>query len=152
MSCIRFNTPDQRQAMRDHRPIMRDADSARDAAAAHPAPEFTESKLRRLRLLASDAIPKIREAAASSYHIPADLFPVLVADSDEGVRGCLAHNETTPDTVLRMLASDASERVRGLVALNSRVPADVIRQFEHDDSETVRGLVHWRASVEGENA
>ncbi|MCU1533660.1 MAG: hypothetical protein JWR53_141, partial [Glaciihabitans sp.] len=49
MSCIRFNTPAQRQAMRDHAPTML---TAEQAAALHPAPPVTDSKISRLRLLA----------------------------------------------------------------------------------------------------
>ena len=55
MSCIRFNTPAQRQAMREHRPAML---TAEEAAALHPAPEVTESKVRRLRLLADRREPE----------------------------------------------------------------------------------------------
>ena len=65
MSCILFNTPAQRQAMRDHRPVML---TSEEAAGLHPAPPVTESKIRRLRLLAADASPKIRESAASSHN------------------------------------------------------------------------------------
>src|SRR3954465_9387292 len=108
MSCIRFNTPAQRLAMREHRPAML---SAEEAAALHPSPRVTESKLRRLRLLAADANPKIREGVASSYHTPEDVLLALAQDPDEGVRGCVAKNEATPCDTLRMLAEDRSETV-----------------------------------------
>ena len=144
MSCIRFNTPAQRQAMRAARPAML---TAEEAAALHPAPEVTESKIRRLRLLATDANPKIREAVASSYNTPADLFETLAKDPDEGVRGCVAKNEATPCDILRELASDRSETVRGWVAVNYFVPADVMEQLANDRSRTVRSLVKWKASL-----
>ncbi|MGH1527282.1 hypothetical protein ACRAWC_26820 [Leifsonia sp. L25] len=144
MSCIRFNTPAQRQAMRDHRPAML---TAEEAAALHPAPEVTESKLRRLRLLAADPNPKIREAVASSYNTPVDLFETLAKDPDEGVRGCVAKNETTPCDILRALATDRSETVRGWVAVNYSVPADVMEALASDRSRTVRSLVKWKASL-----
>ncbi|MDR6970932.1 hypothetical protein [Leifsonia shinshuensis] len=144
MSCIRFNTPAQRQAMRSQRPAML---TAEEAAALHPAPEMTESKLRRLRLLAADPNPKIREAVASSYHTPEDLFLRLARDPDEGVRGCVAKNEATPCDILRMLADDRSETVRGWVAVNYFVPADVMEKLANDRSRTVRGLVKWKASL-----
>jgi hypothetical protein len=144
MSCIRFNTPVQRQAMRDHRPVML---APEEAAAHHPAPPVTESKLTRLRLLAGDANSKIRESAASSYHLPQDLFPVLAHDVDEGVRSCIARNEYTPCDVLRSLIDDPSERVRGFVALNFSVPADAMEILAGDESSTVRGLVAWKRDL-----
>ncbi|QNE33900.1 hypothetical protein [Leifsonia shinshuensis] len=144
MSCIRFNTPAQRQAMREHRPAML---TAEEAAALHPAPEVTESKLRRLRLLAADPNPKIREAVASSYNTPLDLFETLAKDPDEGVRGCVAKNEATPCDILRSLATDKSETVRGWVAVNYYVPADVMEALAGDRSKTVRSLVKWKAQL-----
>jgi len=149
MSCIRFNTPAQRQAMRDHSPAML---TAEEAAALHPAPEFTESKLRRLRLLAADPNPKIREAVASSYNTPVDLFEALAQDPDEGVRGCVAKNEATPCDILRALAGDRSETVRGWVAVNYYVPADVMETLAKDRSRTVRSLVKWKAQLAEEEA
>ncbi|WP_434317855.1 hypothetical protein [Leifsonia sp. P73] len=149
MSCIRFNTPAQRQAMRDHSPAML---TAEEAAALHPAPEFTESKLRRLRLLAADPNPKIREAVASSYNTPVDLFEALAQDPDEGVRGCVAKNEATPCDILRALAGERSETVRGWVAVNYYVPADVMETLAKDRSRTVRSLVKWKAQLAEEEA
>jgi FMN phosphatase YigB (HAD superfamily) len=147
MSCIRFNTPAQRQAMRNHRPAML---TAEQAAALHPAPEVTESKIRRLRLLATDPNPKIREAVASSYHAPEDLIATLAQDPDEGVRACVAKNEATPCDILRRLADDRSETVRGWVAVNYFVPADVMEKLAADRSRTVRSLVKWKASLADE--
>jgi hypothetical protein len=144
MSCIRFNTPAQRQAMRDHRPVML---TSEEAASRHPAPPVTESKIRRLRLLAVDVNPKIRESAASSYNTPEDLFVLLAHDADDGVRACVARNETAPRDVLRSLADDPSERVRGFLAVNFLVPADVIQRLADDPSETVRGLVSWKGAL-----
>ncbi|HEY0258227.1 MAG TPA: hypothetical protein VGC18_00115 [Lacisediminihabitans sp.] len=144
MSCIRFNTPAQRQAMRDHRPVML---TAEQAAALHPAPPVTDTKILRLRLLAADGNPKIRESVASSYHAPLDLFESLARDPDEGVRSCVARNESAPCDVLRSLADDPSERVRGFLAINFLVPADVMDRLAEDTSETVRSLVDWKSSL-----
>lgn len=144
MSCIRFNTPAQRQAMREHRPTML---TPEQAAAQHPAPPVTESKLARLRLLAADGNPRIRESAASSYHLPDDLFAVLARDPDEGVRSVVARNERTPCDILRVLADDPSERVRGFVALNFFVPADAMDSLADDSSDTVRSLVAWKRDL-----
>ena len=149
MSCIRFNTPAQRQAMREHSPAML---TAEEAAALHPSPEVTESKIRRLRLLATDTNPKIREAVASSYNTPVDLFETLAKDPDEGVRGCVAKNEATPCDILRALADDRSETVRGWVAVNYFVPADVMEKLATDRSRTVRSLVKWKAELAEEAA
>ena len=144
MSCIRFNTPAQRQAMRDHRPVML---TPEQAAALHPTPPVTASKIARLRLLATDANPKIRESVASSPNTPDDLFVALASDVDEGVRCCVARNEHTPCDVLRGLADDESERVRGFLAVNFFVPADVMERLADDASDTVRALVTWKGAL-----
>jgi len=117
------------------------------ALALHPAPVVTESKLRRLRLLAESPNPKIRESVASSYHAPVDLFERLARDDDPGVRGCVARNEAAPCDVLRELAHDPDETVRGWVAVNFYVPSDVMLALRDDPSETVRSLVAWKTSL-----
>jgi len=144
MSCIRFNTPAQRAAMKRMAPPML---SAEEAAALHRSPEVTETKIARLLLLARHDSPKIRESVASSPHAPANLFAALAADADEGVRACVAKNEATPCDVLRDLADDASERVRGWLAVNFFVPDDVMQRLAEDHSDTVRSLVGWKASL-----
>lgn len=121
--------------------------TAEQAAALHPAPPVTASKIARLQVLALDANPKIRESVASSYHAPAELYARLASDPDVGVRGCVARNEATPCDVLRELARDESETVRGWVAVNFYVPADVMAELAEDESDTVRGLVAWKASL-----
>lgn len=144
MSCIRFNTPAQRQAMRDYRPTML---VPGEATGSHPTPPVTATKIARLRLLATSHNPKIRESVASSHNTPDDLFVVLARDSDDGVRSCIARNEHTPCDVLRSLVEDSSERVRGFLALNFFVPADVMTRLADDQSETVRGLVSWKRDL-----
>jgi hypothetical protein len=149
MSCIRFNTPAQRAQMRALAPSML---TPEEAAASHPAPPVTDSKIRRLRLLAASANPKIRESVASSYHAPVDLFETLSRDTDEGVRACVARNEAAPCDVLRELSHDPSATVRGWVAVNFYVPADVMDALADDIDPTVRGLVAWKASLATESA
>lgn len=144
MSCIRFNTPAQRAQFKAMAPAML---TAEQAAALHPAPEVTESKIRRLRLLAVDPNPKIRESVASSYHTPEDVFEALAKDADEGVRACVARNESAPCEVLRSLANDSSERVRGFLAVNYYVPEDVMSLLADDRSATVRDLVRWKSHL-----
>jgi hypothetical protein len=144
MSCIRFNTPAQRKAMRELAPSMLTAD---ESAALHTAPPVTATKINRLRLLAEHENPKIRESVASSYHAPEDLYEKLARDPDDGVRGWLARNESVPCDILRLLATDRSEAVRGWLALNFYVPADVMEQLAADESETVRGLVAWKSQL-----
>ena len=148
MSCIRFNTPAQRQQMKAMAPTMlTPAQAAEKAAALHPAPEVTEGKIARLRLLAKHLNPKIRESVASSYHTPEDLFVTLAADEDEGVRACVARNEATPRDVLCSLVFDESERVRGFLALNYYTPVETMLELSDDSSATVRGLVQWKSSL-----
>jgi len=144
MSCIRFNTPAQRAQMAAMAPTMM---TAEEAASPHPAPAVTDSKIRRLRLLAQSANPKIRESVASSYHTPVDLFERLAKDPDAGVRGCVARNEAAPCDVLRELSRDRAETVRGWVAVNFYVPEDVMQRLAEDQSETVRALVSWKSSL-----
>ncbi|HTL42409.1 MAG TPA: hypothetical protein VL294_13140 [Pseudolysinimonas sp.] len=147
MSCIRFNTPAQRAQLAAMAPRLL---TAEEAARLHPAPPVTASKIHRLRVLAADPNPKIRESAASSYHAPADVYEALAADPDEGVRACLARNENTPCDLLRELSHDESELVRGFVAVNFFVPADAMEALADDPSEVVRGLVAWKASLQRE--
>jgi len=144
MSCIRFNTPAQRRQMAAMAPSMI---TAEEAAALHPAPPVTETKIARLRLLATDPNPKIRESVASSYHAPEDLFELLAKDPDAGVRSWIARNETVSCDILRSLADDESEAVRGFLALNFYVPADVMEKLADDESATVRGLVQWKSEL-----
>jgi hypothetical protein len=118
-----------------------------EAARLHPAPPVTESKITRLRTLATSTNPKIRESVASSYHAPADLFATLARDPDPGVRGWLARNETVPCEILRLLVDDESETVRGWLALNYFVPNDVMAVLAEDESETVRALVTWKREL-----
>jgi hypothetical protein len=147
MSCIRFNTPAQRAQLAAMAPSML---TAEEAARLHPAPPVTASKIHRLRVLAADPNPKIRESVASSYHAPPDVYEALSRDPDEGVRACLARNENTPCDLLRELAHDESEQVRGFVAVNFYVPADVMAELASDESSVVRGLVAWKAELAGQ--
>lgn len=121
--------------------------TAEQAAVLHPAPEMTATKIARLRLLAVDANPKIRESVASSYHTPEDVFVALARDPDEGVRACVARNETAPCDVLRSLVDDKSERVRGFLAVNFYVPHDAMERLASDSSSTVRELVRWKSQL-----
>jgi hypothetical protein len=148
MSCIRFNTPAQRKAMRDAAPSMLTSEEAAQLAASqHPAPPITESKIARLRLLATSANPKIRESAASSLHTPEDVMVALATDADDGVRSCVARNESTPCDVLRSMRNDPSPIVRGWLAVNFFVPADVMAILENDADDTVRSLVRWKSEL-----
>jgi hypothetical protein len=148
MSCIRFNTPAQRAAMRDLAPSqLSSEEAARLRTTQHPAPPVTQSKIARLRLLAIDPNPKIRESAASSLHTPDDVMARLAVDPDAGVRGCVARNESTSCDILRSMAADDSEMVRGWLAVNYFVPTDVMETLSNDESATVRSLVRWKSEL-----
>jgi hypothetical protein len=144
MSCIRFNTPAQRAQLAALAPSML---TPEEVAAQHPAPPVTDSKIRRLRALASDANPKIRASAASSYHLPDDVAATLAHDPDAEVRGWLARNETVSCDLLRELAHDDAESVRAFVAINYYAPEDAMSELAEDASATVRRLVAWKASL-----
>ncbi len=121
--------------------------TAEQAAALHPAPPMTESKIARLRLLASDPNPKIRERAALDPHLPEDVFVTLASDPDTEVRSCVARNEATPCDVLRGLVADPSERVRAFLAVNFYVPLDAMDILAEDRSAIVRDLVRWKSEL-----
>lgn len=146
MSCIRFSTPAQRKQLARHAPTMQ---TLEQGVARPAAPPVTASKLRRLRLLAADADPRIRESAALNPHLPADSATALAADDDAGVRAGLARNQTIASDLLRGLARDESATVRGWVAVNAATPADALCGLAEDADETVRALVAWRASFAG---
>jgi hypothetical protein len=144
MSCIRFNTPAQRAQL----DILRsDKKLAETAVAQFLGPEFGESKINRLRIMATDKNPKIRESVALSYHVPEEVMWSLAKDKNEGVRICVARNESTPCDILRFLGSDTSAQVRSWVAVNYYVPADVMEALASDSSSDVRRLVQWKADL-----
>lgn len=144
MSCIRFNTPAQR-AQLDR--LRADKQLADTAVAQFLGPEFGETKINRLRIMAADKNPKIRESVALSYHVPEDVMWALAKDKNEGVRVCVARNESTPCDILRHLAQDKSEQVRSWVAVNFYVPQDTMEKLAQDKSESVRKLVAWKADL-----
>lgn len=144
MSCIRFNTPAQLRQLEE----LRGDKGKRDKSIAQfLSPEITESKILRIRAMAKDKNPKIRESAALGYHTPEDVMWDLARDKNEGVRVCVARNESTPCDILRHLSSDKSEQVRSWVAVNFYVPEDVMEMLASDKSESVRKLVGWKTSL-----
>lgn len=144
MSCIRFNTPAQRRQLAEGAPGVV---GAPEAVAQFLSPAVTASKVARIRHLAADPNPKIRESAALSYHAPIEVYEALSRDPDPGVRACIAKNEHVPCDILSRLADDPDERVRGFVAVNFFVPADAMERLADDSSPVVRGLVQWKASL-----
>ena len=141
MSCIRFTTAAQLEALHRTAPAVL---TAVQAAALHPAPEVTPSKIRRLHLLAEHRDPKVRESVASSRHAPLDVQHALAHDADEGVRACLARNPVAPPEVLTVLVGDTSERVRSWLAVNDATPPAAVALLECDESPAVRDLLLWR--------
>ncbi len=148
MSCIRFNTPAQRRQLDL---LRQDKALADQAVAQFLSPEVTDSKIARLRAMAQDKNPKIRESAALSTHLPEEEFIRLSKDKVESVRICVARNETTPCDVLRALAKDKSSMVRSWVAINFFVPADVMEDLANDPSADVRALVDWKSKLATES-
>ena len=76
MSCIRFTTNAQREAIRRDAVALADGDQA----ILHLSPPVTESKITRLRQLATHTRPGIRQSVASNRHAPQDLLLTLAAD------------------------------------------------------------------------
>jgi hypothetical protein len=144
MSCIRFNTPAQRRQLAESAPAML---GSSEAVAQFLSPAVTASKVDRIRRLAADPNPKIRESAALSYHAPLEVYEALSRDPDAGVRACIAKNEHVPCDILARLADDPDERVRGFVAVNYFVPAEAMERLADDPSAVVRGLVQWKSTL-----
>lgn len=140
MSCIRFNTPAQREAMRA--PL-----SSEDAAVLHLAPPVTPSKIARLRLLAESPSAGIRQSVAGNRNAPVDLLGTLAGDAEPAVRGEVARNETTPRELLQRLAGDPDARVRCWAVLNPGLPEADVARLEHDLDAQVRRLAGWRRDV-----
>ncbi len=129
---------------------MRPASVDDDPVARFLSPAVTASKIARIRRLAADPNPKIRESAALSYHAPDEVYEALSRDPDAGVRACIAKNEHVSCDILRRLAADPDERVRGFVAINYFVPDDTMMQLANDPSRLVRGLVDWKSRLAAE--
>jgi hypothetical protein len=147
MSCIRFNTPAQRRQLADQAPVR---STSPDPVAQFLSPAVTASKIARIRRLAADPDPKIRESAALSYHAPDEVYAALAHDPVASVRACVARNEHAPCDLLRHLASDADETVRAWVAINYFVPVDVMERLANDESATVRRMVAWKSQLADE--
>lgn len=138
MSCIRFSTKPQREAIRDAAAL------GTDGVVLHLAPPVTASKLARLRLLAEHVRPGIRRSVASNRHAPADLLARLAADPDAGVRGEVARNDSTAAHLVAALAGDVDARVRCWAVLNPLLPDATVRAMAEDRDPQVRRLAAWR--------
>jgi hypothetical protein len=140
VSCIRFSTSAQREAMRRDAAALADGDQA----ILHLSPPVTESKILRLRLLAEHARPSIRQSVASSRHAPLDLLERLAADRDAGVRGEVAKNEATPAALVATLSHDRDARVRCWAVLNPALPDERVQELAEDRDAQVARLAGWR--------
>lgn len=144
MSCIRFNTSAQRSQNAE---LAGEAASRKDPVAQFLSPAVTESKIARLRTMATDPNPKIRASVAASYHAPDEVYAALAKDPDAEVRSWVARNEHVPCDILRSLANDPDEKVRSFLAVNYFVPADTMATLADDASWQVRALVDWKAQL-----
>lgn len=136
MSCVSFGGRGWLERLRvaadDPRPV-----------AEFLSPEHSESKVRRIRLLAVSSDPVIRESAALSYLAPVEVLTDLANDKQVGVRCCVARNHSTPVDVLERLSHDPDTGVRGWVAANPSTPAPVLAQLRHDPQQSVRTVATW---------
>lgn len=148
MSCLHF-TPDAQRRVWAAAPLGL---SNEDAALLHSSPPMTESKLRRLRLLAESPVPGIRQSVAANPHAPRDLVSVLAHDRDATVRASVARAETSPPEVLQALAGDPDVQVRCWVAVNRTTGHEVVATLTDDPAAEVRSLARWRRSVEAQPA
>lgn len=144
MSCIRFNTKAQRDAMREDAAAL----AAGDQAVLHLSPPVTESKISRLRLLAAHERASIRQTVASNLHVPHDLLEALAVDPDAGVRGEVAKNPTSDPSLVELLSRDRDARVRCWAVLNPVLAPERVRELEGDRDAQVRRLAGWRIGAE----
>ncbi|MBW4042529.1 MAG: hypothetical protein HIU86_10445 [Acidobacteria bacterium] len=140
MSCIRFNTHAQREAMRHDSAAL----TGGDQAILHLSPPVTESKIARLRQLGAHPRPGIRQSVASNRHAPEDLLLLLADDPDAAVRGEVARNETTDPALVERLSNDRDARVRCWAVLNPVLPDDRVRTLGTDGDAQVARLAGWR--------
>jgi formate dehydrogenase maturation protein FdhE len=143
MSCIRFSTTAQREAMRRDAATLAEVDQV----ILHRSPPVTDSKIARLRLLAEHARPGIRQSAASNRHAPLDLLQRLAADRDPAVRGEVAKNESTPADLVDALSRDRDARVRCWAVLNPLLADDRVRELCADRDAQVARLAGWRVEA-----
>ena len=143
MSCIRFTTTAQRDAMRGDSVAL----AAADRAIQHRSPDMTPSKVTRLRLLAEHARPGIRQSVASNRSAPIDLLERLAGDRDPGVRGEVAKNEATPASLVATLSRDRDARVRCWAVLNPVLPDERVRDLQADRDAQVARLAGWRVGA-----
>lgn len=141
MSCIRFNTEAQRKQLKY-------AVSVDEPIASWLSPDVTDSKTKRIHMMAQDRNPKIRESAALSINLPIATAWLLAQDKSDNVRSCLARNENVPEGVLRLLAVDKSATVRQWIAVNYCTPYDTIDMLATDSDKQVRQLIEWRKSIQ----
>lgn len=140
MSCIRFTTTAQREAIRGDAAAL----AVADQAILHLSPPVTESKIARLRLLARHQRPGIRQSVASNRHTPEDLLAALAEDRDAAVRGEVAKNDSTPIAVLVALSGDPEARVRCWTVMNPALPDERVRALAADDDAQVARMAGWR--------
>lgn len=140
MSCVTFLSPSQRAALRTS---AEDRATPEEIVAAHPAPPVTAGKLRRLRLLAQDENPRIRESAALNRHCPPETLAELSRDPQPGVRGCVARQPAAATEVLEALARDPEAQVRAWVAANPSAGPALLTVLADDADDEVRRVVAW---------
>lgn len=149
MSCVTFLNAAQRAALRESGEERLTPEEIR---AQHPSPPATESKLRRLRALARNADPSIRQSAALNQHCPVDVLELLARDSDPTVRQCVARQPLASQGLLRELAKDPVADVRGWVAANPAVTPELLADLAEDEDTTVRGVVRWARNWDADPA
>ncbi len=143
MSCIRFSTAAQRDAMQADAAALADG----DGSVLFLSPPVTAGKLARLRLLARHEWPGIRQSVASNRAAPADLLEALAGDPDPAVRGEVARNEASAPALVMALAADPDARVRCWAVLNPGLPVDAVRTLRDDPDAQVARLAGWRLGL-----
>lgn len=140
MSCVHFNTPNQRQqfadAASDHEPI-----------AQWLGPQITQGRINLVKQWSVSDIVKIREAAAASHIATEAVYEALAVDTEPTVRQWLARNTSVPERILRSLVADQDEVVRCFLVTNTTATDDMINELKNDPSWKVQQLIRWRETA-----
>lgn len=120
---------------------------ANEQRLAYTSPEFTETKLVRLTIMAYSGIVVIRERAALDPNLTPNLREYLMGDDVGRVRAAVAKNATTDWKSLNRLSHDPDPLVRSFVVLNESTPIYTLCALLEDADARVAALAAWRVDV-----
>ena len=96
--------------------------------------------------------PDMRFWVAHNKTVPLEILRVLATDADPRVRTMVASKRKLDEATFGLLASDPNEGVRMAVARNRRVPLSVLRSMRGDPWSEVARVVDERLSDTGSSS